>query len=112
MDPETSELRSRLRANKMFYLFFIGGAICFGLGLLLEAQRFAFLSSGGLFLAAGVLALRRGQDIHVDHGEDGIELLPRLDDVSPSVRQERSLGVGLSLIAWGIVWLYIGFTKV
>ena len=84
----------------------------FVLGVLLDT-RLAFAGSGALFVAAGVLAVRRGRDIRVDTALDGgVSLLPGLEDRSPETSARKGMSVGIGLILWGLGWVYIGLSGV
>lgn len=113
MSPAPADLASRLRAHRTFYLCFFAAFAAFALGILAERARIGFLVSGALFVAAGALAIRRGEDIRIDlHGVRGISFLPSAEEVPPEERRRRGLVAGVMLVVGGLVWLVLGLTRV
>lgn len=109
-DP--AEFAAGLRAHRTFYFAFFAAIACFALGLLLDRAKLAFLSSGVLFLAAGTLAIRRGEQIRIDlHGARGISFLPSSEEVSPEERRRRGLVAGVLLVSGGLLWILLGLTR-
>lgn len=112
MQPDPAEFATNLRAHRAFYVAFFAAFACFAVGLLLDRAKLAFLSSGVLFLAAGALAIRRGEHIRIDlHGARGISFLPSSEEVAPEERRRRGLVAGVLLVSGGLLWIFLGLTR-